>query len=106
MADKQTPKIGQGKAGPGRPKGLPNRTTTLLKDALLQAASEAGGSNDAEGLVAFLRVAAVTATGPFLGLLGKVLPLQVAMTDPAGNATDITIRYVGPIMLAGPDVKT
>jgi hypothetical protein len=41
-AEKETPKIGQGKPGPGRPKGLPNKTTALLKDAILKAASVAG----------------------------------------------------------------
>src|ERR671917_787611 len=58
----------------GRPKGSPNKTTALLKDALLRAADEAGGK---EGLVGYLRRQAEENPGPFLTLLGKVLPLQV-----------------------------
>lgn len=60
----------------GRPKGVPNKTGALLKDALMVAAGEAGGGGD-EGLVAYLTARAKDTPGPFLGLLGKVLPLQV-----------------------------
>lgn len=72
--EKQTPKIGQGRPGPGRPKGVPNRTTTLLKDAILQAATEAGGP---EGLVGYLKFAAADSPSAFMSLLGKVLPMQI-----------------------------
>jgi hypothetical protein len=76
---KQTPKIGKGKAGPGRPKGLPNKVNALLKDALLLAAARAGGRG---GLVAFLqRQAEKENNAPFLTRLGKVLPTQLA-ADP------------------------
>ena len=58
----------------GRSKGIPNKTTALLKDAILKAADQAGGKG---GLVAYLQVQAKKNPGPFIGLLGKVLPLQV-----------------------------
>lgn len=58
---------------PGRPKGSPNKTTAILKDAILQAATDAGGGN----LVEYLKIQAIETPGPFLALLGKVLPLQV-----------------------------
>jgi hypothetical protein len=74
VSDKQTPKIGEGKPGPGRPKGLPNKTTALLKDAILQAATKAGGGD----LVEYLTGQAAANPGPFMALLGKVLPLQIA----------------------------
>ena len=76
MAVKQTAEngIGQGKAGPGRPKGSQNKTTKLLKDAILTAATEAGGGD----MVAYLKIQALTNPGPFLSLLGKVLPMQIA----------------------------
>lgn len=62
-------------AGKGRPKGAVNKTTALLKDAILMAATEAGGE---EGLVGYLKKQAEATPGPFLALVGKVLPLQVA----------------------------
>ena len=74
MADIKTPKIGEGKAGPGRPKGMQNKTTALLKDAILQAAEAAGGDG---GMVGYLTLQATENPGPFMALLGKVLPTQV-----------------------------
>jgi hypothetical protein len=58
----------------GRKKGTPNKTTALLKDAVLLAAGNAG---KAEGLVGYLTAQAVLNPGPFMALLGKVLPLQL-----------------------------
>lgn len=71
----QEPKIGRntGNAGKGRPKGSQNKTTTLLKDAILMAATEAGNGD----MVAYLKQQAQENPGPFMALLGKVLPTQV-----------------------------
>lgn len=57
----------------GRPKGSQNKTTTLLKDAILKAATDAGRGD----LARYLKGQAEENPGPFLALLGKVLPLQV-----------------------------
>ena len=73
MENKQSPDIPGGKAGPGRPKGSVNRTTTLLKDAILKAAEGAGGK---EGLIGYLQARADDQPGPFMALLGKALPMQ------------------------------
>jgi hypothetical protein len=59
----------------GRKKGTPNKNTALLKDAILEAATLAG---DKEGLVGYLKTQAKDNPGPFMALLGKVLPLQIA----------------------------
>jgi len=75
-----------GNRGKGRKKGVPNKTTALLKDAILQAAMQAGGGND--GLVTYLTEQATKNPGPFLALLGKVLPLQFA-----GSGEPIKIIY-------------
>lgn len=65
-------------AGPGRPKGMPNKTTALLKDAILKAAEEAGADQAGkDGLVGYLTFLAKDHPQPFATLLGKVLPLQV-----------------------------
>ena len=60
---------------PGRPKGVPNKINALLKDAIIQAAEAAGGE---QGMVGYLTSQATQNPGPFLSLLGKVLPMQVA----------------------------
>jgi hypothetical protein len=86
--DRKTAGIGKGTPGPGRRKGQVNKTTALLKDAILKAADEAGGSG---GLTAYLRVQAIENPGPFMALLGKVLPMQV--TGEGGGA--IEIRWSG-----------
>lgn len=77
--------------GPGRPKGSVNKTTGLLREAILEAASRSGGSNDKRGLVAYLQWAAREVPGPFVGLLGKVLPFSVANDD--GTPISFTVVY-------------
>lgn len=77
-------------AGMGRPKGALNKTTTLLKDAILKAAEKAGGK---EGVIGYLAVQAEENPGPFMALLGKVLPMQVTGED--GGPVQITITRFG-----------
>lgn len=64
---------GRPKTG-GRKKGTPNKTTALLKDAILEAAALAGRD---EGIVGYLTAQALLNPGPFIALLGKVLPMQI-----------------------------
>ncbi len=76
---------------PGRPKGSPNKTTALLKEAILKAAEGAGGeaSEDSPGgLVAYLQTQALANPGPFMSLLGKVLPMQLTGEGGGPIATD------------------
>ena len=66
----------------GRKKGTPNKTTSALKEAILQAAEQSGeDQRGKDGLVGYLRRVANEDVKAFSGLLGKVLPLQVA-NDP------------------------
>jgi hypothetical protein len=71
----------------GKPKGATSKTTALLKDAILKAAEQAGGK---EGLVGYLETQAKANPGPFMALLGKVLPMQVTGED--GRALQIVVK--------------
>ena len=66
----------------GRQKGTPNKLTKELKQMILDALDEAGG-------VAYLKARAEDTPGPFLALLGKVLPMQVS-GDGTGGALIVT----------------
>lgn len=61
-------------AGKGRKKGTPNKVTGELKTMILEALDKAGG-------VSYLQARAVDTPGPFLALVGKILPLQVTGGD-------------------------
>lgn len=98
--DNKIPKNIQSRAGAGRPKGSPNKTTALLKDAILEAARMAGNpldKDDPEGLVMYLQYQAKENPAPFLSLLGKVLPMTI------GGDKDNPLEFVGTIRLCGPD---
>lgn len=71
----------------GSRKGIPNKTTALLKDAILQAAEKAGGK---AGLVGYLTTQASANPQSFLPLLGKVLPMQLTGED--GGALQIIVN--------------
>ena len=95
-ADKQSLGIGKGTPGPGRPKGSLNRTTALLKDAILLAAQRAGG-DDEDGIVNYLQEQAKENPGPFLALLGKVLPMTIAgdPDNPLKTIAKVEIEVIG-----------
>lgn len=75
----------------GRPKGIPNRTTTLLKDAILRAAELSGQDTKGKGgLVGYLHRVADEDVKAFSSLLGRVLPLQ--LTGAGGGPIELTIE--------------
>lgn len=79
MADE--PKLGvtgkRGNAGKGRQKGVPNKVNALLKDQILAALDKAGG-------IEYLTMQALENPASFLGLVGKVLPMQITGPQPDG----------------------
>lgn len=77
----------------GRQKGTPNKTTALLKDAILRAAENAGNRVGDDGLVSYLTEQAESNPGPFMALLGKVLPMQIAGDEdnPVKLVTEIVL---------------
>jgi hypothetical protein len=71
-----------GKKKGGRAKGTPNKVTRELKDMVIQALANAGG-------VDYLTRQAEDNPGPFMTLLGKVLPLQVT----GANGGPLVIQF-------------
>lgn len=71
-----------GNRGKGRKKGVPNKNTTALKDAIMNAFREVGGES-------YLSKVAREDYKTFCTLLGKVLPLQV--TGEGGGALQVQI---------------
>lgn len=61
-------------AGPGRPKGVPNKMTTAAKDAIAQAAEMLGGTNR---LVTWAKLDEKNEYAFWTSIYPKLLPLQV-----------------------------
>jgi len=79
------------KGGPkygGRKKGTPNKDNAAIKAMIEQALSQAGGVN-------YLARQADENPAAFMGLVGKVLPMQVNHADNAGGPlTGITVTLI------------
>lgn len=78
--DDLAPKVGENRPRiGGRQKGTPNKTTAVLKDAILLAAKQVGEDGKGKaGLVGYLRHVAREDVKAFASLLGRVLPLQLS----------------------------
>lgn len=76
---------------PGRPKGVPNKTTTEVKQMILDALAGAGG-------VEYLIRQAEEKPQAFLALLGRVMPLQVNGAGENGEhlISGIRVEFVKP----------
>lgn len=79
------PKVGLDRSKTGRQKGTPNKTTTVLKEAILLAAADVGDEDhNGQGLRGYLKHLARVEPKSYAGLLGRVIPLQV--TGEGGGA--------------------
>jgi len=67
--EKRTTPEFQAQAGKGRPKGVPNKATTAVKDMVIKALDKAGG-------VDYLVEQARENPTAFMSLVGKVIPSQ------------------------------
>ena len=75
----------------GRSKGTPNKTTALLKDAILRAADALGEDMQGKGkLIGYCKFLAKTEPKAFAGLLGRVMPLQVTGED--GGPLSVVVK--------------
>ena len=77
-------------AGPGRPKGVPNKLTRTVKEAIEAAFQGVGGAE-------YLMRQAEENPQAFLTLLGKIIPAQVQqeVTNPDGSLKPQVIQIVG-----------
>lgn len=66
------------KPGPGRPKGVPNKTTQTAKEAIALAAEGLGGT---ERLIAWAQEDPLNERAFWSSIYPKLLPLQVAGED-------------------------
>lgn len=84
-----------GGAGPGRPKGVPNKITTAAKDAIAQAAEKLGGTNR---LVEWAQEDPANERAFWSSIYPKLLPLQVNGAGPDGEHlfTGIRVEFVKP----------
>jgi hypothetical protein len=86
-APKNTTKFGKG--NPGKPKGALNKNNQAIRDMISQALDQAGGVDYLTKRANDPKTAAA-----FLGLVGKVLPLQVTGEDGDAIRTVTRIEIV------------
>lgn len=84
-------------AGSGRVKGTPNKTTAMLKDAILRAAEAAGSDKQGkDGLIGYCTFLATDEPKAFAQLLGKVLPMQISGDPDQPIVHEIIQRIIDP----------
>ncbi len=85
--------IGSGKPGPGRPKGLQNKTTRAAKEAIALAADALGG---AERIVAWAKEDAKNEAAFWTSIYPKLLPHTLAGDEDAPVTVKGVIELVRP----------
>lgn len=91
------PKVGLDRAKTGRKKGTPNKTTALLKDAIIMAAELTGNDGAGkDGLVGYCQYLAKEEPKSFATLMGRVLPMQIEGSGPNGEVVFQTVYEAAP----------
>jgi hypothetical protein len=79
--------------GGGRKKGVRNRMTRVMREAVVLAAEAEGlDGRGKDGLVGYLRMIARKDYEVYAGLLRAVLPLQITGVDDGPIKTELTVR--------------
>ena len=87
MANAGAFKKGEKRPKQGRPPGTPNKDTALIRDMIATALGRVGG-------VDYLARVAESHPGPFMALIGKVMPVQIEGTGKDGAiAHSLTISF-------------
>jgi hypothetical protein len=85
------PEVGLDRSKTGRAKGTPNKTTALIKEAIIKAAEAVGEDMNGKGkLTGYCKFLARTEPKAFAQLLGRILPLQVTGED--GGALQVVVQ--------------
>jgi hypothetical protein len=86
MANAGTFKKGEKRPGQGRPKGSKDKGNALIREMIAQALDQVGG-------VQYLADTAKTHQAAFLGLVGKVMPVQIEGGDsPIKHSIKVTFE--------------
>lgn len=92
MAEKETAGIGKGTPGPGRPAGVPNRTTTEVREAFRHLVED-----NADNMQAWLAAVAKDDPAKALDLMAKlaeyVVP-RLSRSELRGEGSALTVRIV------------
>jgi Family of unknown function (DUF5681) len=82
----------------GRPKGVANKVTFALKEAILAAGERAGGE---EGLTGYLHRLAIENSSAYAGLLGKILPSVLAADAESNGGLGVKMVFERHIVWPG-----
>jgi Family of unknown function (DUF5681) len=80
----------------GRPKGVPNKVTVALREAILAAGERAGGE---EGLTGYLHRLAIENSSAYAGLLSKILPMTLAADAESNGGSGNKVEFVRIIVM-------